>query len=281
MMNTCAVVTFVFPAVTKYFEDLGNCLAAQIDRRFDLIIFNDGITNITELEIAKNACIYEVSGTPFEIRFAAIQQLKELHYEDYIFIDADDTMTDNRVEILRKCLRNHQLVCNDLNLMSENGRVYNPLIWSSRLRNGFEFRADFIKDKNIVGLGNTGLKRKFLVDNDIEYQHIPKIADWFIFYQLLEKSGIYVLFTDKCQTNYRQHTQNDAGIATVNYQRLTYVKEILIDHYTALTAIGYNEFQQEIVKLKQLNINHNPENQLELRLFWWEEIKKSYEKDYN
>lgn len=275
MKNKTAVVIYLYPDALKFAKSLIETLDSQTVQNFDLILFNDGISKDDCLEFSQKSLWFDAHGSPFEIRVLSFKILRGLDYENFIFIDADDSMSDNRIEVLTEWLKNYQIVCNDLNLINSSGTYLELKIWSERLLNGFEFNADFIRDKNIIGFGNVGIKKE-LLKLEINYAIEPIISDWFVFYQIMEKANVKAAFTNECQTNYRQHELNIAGIGEIDSRRIRYVIGILINHYNALVAVGFSNFAKEIPKLESIRVEDIIYKK-NIYPFWWEEIKIVYE----
>ena len=61
------------------------------------------------------------------------------------FLDSDDTMTDNRIAVLKDKLKSAVLVSNDLNLMNERGAIFEKTIWKERLPEDYSFDYNFLK----------------------------------------------------------------------------------------------------------------------------------------
>lgn len=267
-----AIITYIYPNALKYLNCFINELSLQTVKKFDLIIFNDGINN---LAISKNeikTSIIQLKGTPIEIRFKSFDILKNLDYENYIFIDIDDLMSENRIEIIIKKLKNNSIVCNDLNLMTENGVIIDQNVWKNRIVNNFSFNFNFIKNKNIIGFGNVGLKKSIL-KKQLKISNYPIVGDWFLFYQLLKINNIDCIFTSECQTNYRQHYENQVGLQKSSKKKWEHAVNVAQLHYKGLIDIGCEQFEPKF------NLNYT-----ELKLdnnfpFWWEEIEIIDEKN--
>ena len=275
MKNNSAVVVYLYPNAIKYSNCLIESLNRQTAQNFDIILFNDGILNTNIYNFSQLSSWFNISGSPFEIRVKSFDILKALDYDNFIFLDADDSMTDNRVEVMLRWLSTFSIVCNELNLMNDSGDVFEFKIWSNRLTNGYKFDANFLTDKNLVGFGNVALKRELLME-PIQYKIAPKISDWFVFYQILARSKKQAVFTNECQTNYRQHTSNTAGIVDIDKARIEYVLSVMVSHYNALISIGFSSFSKNISQIEKIDPNsfNNKNNTVPL---WWEEIKIAYE----
>ena len=272
-----AVVTFFYPDAIKYIHGFIDCVKKQSRQGFTLIVFNDGVQNISSLfsKYNNNIIFVEVTGTHTQVRFQAFEYLKSSNFEKIIFQDIDDEMTSNRVDVLSKLLENHAIVSNDLSLVNNSGVMYSKAIWSDKIKDLFEFDDIFIKRKNIVGIGNSGI-RKDILNTKITYSSMPKVADWFMFYQLMYLGKFKALFTTQCQTLYRQHEDNMAGVKKFDKDRLDYVIMVKLSHYQGLKDVGF-QVEDDINELNLLqskikNITNMPA--IKQNLFWWDETNE-------
>lgn len=261
-----ALIIYIYPDAVQYFDELCATILAQTDQDFEVIFFNDGVSTKLFQKLQFKYTVIAIEGSPLEIRFKSFEILKTVTFNQFIFIDADDTMTDNRVAVLKEKLKSVVLVTNDLNLMDDSGTIYEKKVWKDRLQEDYLFDYNFLKDKNIVGLGNTGF-RKELLEFSLVFNPKPLIADWFIFYQLLKQTGHTCSFTSACQTNYRQYVNNDAGIREVTADRLSYVVKVVNHQNQALHEIHMGEFSTIDAKYNGQIINYKHKFP-----FWWEEI---------
>ncbi|NOS93104.1 MAG: hypothetical protein HOP30_14375 [Cyclobacteriaceae bacterium] len=279
-MMRIAVVTYFYPKAIPFVKQLIEALQHQSFQDFEVIVFNDGVEDVSQYFKLGSIPIsfHDMSGSIGTIRIQSMQVLAKLDFEGYVFMDADDSMSANRVAVARELLTKYDVVVNDLTLTDATGNIEVPLIWSSRIADGFEFDSFFIHDKNIVGLGNTAIKRSvaatFLTDRPV------MAPDWYIFYQLLEKRNLIAIFTTRCETWYRQHDGNIAGIRSLTKERLEQVIKVKQMHYTALEGEGYQvddelrkveSFSQRLDKWKEMKVK------IDLNPFWWEETNFIYE----
>jgi hypothetical protein len=268
-----AIVTYIYPNAVKYIPHFLKKLLNQTNKKFELIIFNDQVHDF-ELPFTNfKVKSFNVSGTPIEIRIKSFKILKNLNFENYIFIDIDDLMSNNRIEIIEKKLNENSIVCNDLNLITENGYTIKKKVWKNRLVNNFIFNYEFIRDQNIIGFGNVALKKEIL-KNNLKFSKIPKIGDWFVFYQLLKINNVSCLFTSECQTNYRQHSNNQIGLQEISDDKWENTIKIARLHYKGLIEIG---LEKKIPKFKRrYKTIKESDNKFP---FWWEEIQIKDEKN--
>lgn len=269
-----AVVTFVYPSAIKYLHDFIKCLQTQNFKEFELLIFNDGVSNLAEainsFELPfKNI---EVSGTPTQVRFSAFKWLGSSDYDKIIFQDIDDLMSSNRVKCLVSLLDSYEIVANDLSLMNEDAKIYADSIWRDKLGDLFEFDYKFISKKNILGIGNSAARKK-IFEVAIKQNSIPLVADWFMYYQVLKNGNLKAVFTTQCQTYYRQHADNMAGVKELSEERLNYVIKVKEAQYNALQEVGEaveKEMQLLIEQKKNINQILNS-NKNQSHFFWWDE----------
>jgi hypothetical protein len=281
-----AVVSYIYPAGLVFLQDFLQSIAAQSEQDFELLIFNDGVNELDRYleDCNRTYTIFPASGTPVEIRFQSLSVLAATDFGQFIFQDIDDRMSDNRVEKSLELLGSYALVCNDLALMDEKGNIVAGTTWATRLDEGFEFDYSFISDKNIVGLGNSAVRRS-LLEMPVKFHPAPLAADWFIFYQILYLSKVRAVFTAGCQTLYRQHVNNTAGLKEAGEARLKNVVEVCRMQYRGLIETGYalpDEQLPAIVTtqklLEQNNYYYAPPVSHE-NLYWWEE--KNYLNEKN
>ena len=257
-----AVVIFVYEAASKYFNSLVNSLNKQSVSDFEVIIFNDDavtpIDHFNKLKV-KYQIFNLLKDSPTGIRFQGFKVLKNLNFDIYIFQDCDDELSVSRVEDVTLLSKRYQIIVNDLDLIDVSSSVYELKIWKNRFSNKSTFNCGDIIDYNFVGLGNTTI-HKCLLDF---FPSRPKVdisaIDWYIFYSVLKSTLINGVFTSSCSTQYRQHPNNEIGIAGIN--KLNQIIEIK-NEFNSL--IGFNYIVQDSTKFKlpKKKSNHFP--------FWWE-----------
>lgn len=262
-----ALICYIYPNSTKYFGEFCASVLAQTDADFEVVFFNDGVDESLFENLSFPNRVIPISGNPLEIRFRSFEIMKSLPYDQFVFLDSDDCMTANRMEVMKQKLKLFPLVCNDLNLMDDGGKIFETAIWRERMPEDFQFDYHFIQDKNVVGLGNSGL-RKELLNCELIVNNEAKIADWFLFYQLLKNTGVNCIFTSECQTNYRQYDANDAGIREITEDRLAHTLRITNQQYKALRESGIEQFEPVSIDFKSGFVNETHRFP-----FWWEEIK--------
>ena len=272
-----SVVIYIYPGVENYLSTLIKSLNEQTFKFFQVIIFNDGVSNVEKIFQPLNLeyVIQNLTGTPGEIRYKSLKYLEKLTSDFIVFQDADDFPDSNRLEEIAKVSNEYDLVVNDLAIIDNKNNLLQSSLWSRRLENNFEFTKDFIRDKNIVGLGNTAIRRSFLNHEKLKFSNKPIAFDWFLFYQILVINEIKAVFLSTTKTNYRQHAGNLAGVKEPDKVRCRHVLKVKKMHYEALEEIGFNfesilsELKEVVESLKQSN--NFKINTGERDFFWWEE----------
>jgi hypothetical protein len=279
------VFSVIFPGNLPYFYDFLRSLECQSCNNFKLILINDGVINLDDyfLNINLDYKIYAVNDfTPFEIRIFGLKLVSDLNPEFIIFADSDDTFSPNRVETLVHNLKKYTFVCNDLDLIDQNGILIENAFWRDRIGDNFEFDIKFFENKNILGLGNSGMQFWPLKKMLSRIENFDEGNDWLFFSSA--ENDLRGLFVSNCRTNYRQHANNLIGRKSLKLDSLINLIDCKINHYSKLKSIGFKAFDID----KQLNKLHNInrialnnsiyiENQLlhinsiKTNFFWWEE----------
>ncbi|MBN1183540.1 MAG: hypothetical protein JXB49_14720 [Bacteroidales bacterium] len=271
---SCALVTYVYPEAVKYFPGLVKSIKAQTYRDFDFVIFGDKIT-AHELPCKGMQYIFiPISGSITEIRIKSLAILNSMNYSKFVFTDADDTLSFNRMELSIKLLETYCLICNDLNIIDKSGSIKEENIWENRLYDGFEFNIEFLIDKNIVGFGNTAIRSE-LLNFRINFPSFNILAsDWYVFYIMLRQSGKTAYFSTCFQTNYRQHEYNIVGVRSLSNERLKFLLDVKSRHYQALLEENCNEVFKEKIRTKKLlndDLYQFKWDKIPSHMFWWEE----------
>jgi len=289
-MKKKSVVFFsvIFPANEKYFNDFLKSISEQTFNDFDLLLYNDGLNNIDfyvsrycdkiNVKIISN----EKKLSPAGIREYALNYLCKTDYEVIIFGDTDDFFADNRVEVTLKCIKDNDIVINDLTLYTEDKKVIYKNYLSQRLNNNSFITFNDIKTCNFLGLSNTAVKRNSLFSIKIDDNLIA--VDWFFFSLLLLK-GNKAVFINETTTFYRQHSENQVGLNNIDDKTILKGLKVKEQHYKLLSSLNndmlgmyysYRDilkriesdkkfFNRYAIYIKSIKIDYP---------LWWEEIKE-------
>lgn len=282
MKNRVALLTAVFPAIELYLPVLIDSLVNQTYKDFDWVIINDGVeeSRLSGLINGRlNWINLEMKGeVPASNRWKGMKYCYDHDYEFVVFQDADDWMSENRIEDSIEQLSGSDIVFHDMSLVNKNGEIKYENIWAGRIKNGQAVEAGFIEDKNCIGLGNSAIRSSILeVDIDIPGKVIA--ADWFIFYHLIQERT--AVFSANANIYYRQHDTNMAGIGLLTEDRVRkafQVKslhyEALVQHFPALQQEQkkLNWFAREVISKPEILSGYILKNkQKGISSFWWEE----------
>lgn len=269
-ISKIALVTFIYPSVRKYLPSFVDYLNQQSIQECHLLIFNDGIETPDKwfgaLKMPYRVITIK-STSPLEIRFEALNYLKETSFGKFIFQDSDDGLSANRVEVVDKLLDKYDLVVNDLDLMDSTGNIITQKIWSNRFKLRSEFKAEEILNYNFVGLGNTGIKKDILDYMPDKPNEFLIAVDWFLFFNMLRASKKAGYRTSECTTYYRQHSENTIGVP--ENSKLDNIKDARRLHFSAMKwLVDLTDItQREENIIVPANKNHHYP-------YWWE-IKKN------
>ncbi len=279
------IFSVIFQKNLLFFPSFLISLENQTNKNFKLILFNDGVVNLdyyfknTSLNIEQ----YNVNNmSPFEIRLYGLEKVSEMGADQIIFADTDDLMTSERVAISVRYLKKYPFVCNDISLISQEGKLMVDLFWGERVSNKFEFGIQYIKNQNLIGLGNSAMQGNQLKKILNTLAGHSTGSDW-LFFSAAE-NDLYAVFVSECSTLYRQHDNNIIGKKIINSTGLLGIINKKIEHYNSLKRINFGAYNLD----DQIELNQNilqryqadPDfldnqikkiNSLGINFFWWEE----------
>jgi hypothetical protein len=279
-MNFTCFSSVIFPENLKYFRPFLNSLKNQTDKKFTLLLFNDGVTNLKSY-MKSFDLTYEtipVTGSIGNIREQMLSYIKKSKYTYTVFGDTDDYFPENRVAINKLILQNQQIVINDLCLVSEDESIIKKKYWEGRLELKQQISLDSILNYNFFGLGNTAIRNDILPENLFFDKRIIAV-DWLLFSRILREPKA-ICFTSDTYIYYRQHDNNCVGRKEPTLQEFNRIFQVKLSHYTVLAlenesfkvlAKQYQKFAKEVKDISQNEIfNYAINNK---HPFWWEEIQ--------
>lgn len=277
------VFSVIFPNNMPYFNAYCHSLSLQSDKDFSVLLFNDGvlaeeISAVLSLYPWVKVSVKEVSGSIPSVREIAINQLCNTSFDNIHFLDTDDFIPANYIEIKRDLLKEFAVVVADLSTTDQNGQILKNGKISSRLPDGFIIEQDFLYHKNIMGMSNTSLRRNILFPIQVPENLIA--VDWFVFFNLMRNRK--AIFTSKTCTYYRQHGANTLGDNNITKDVLLRKTQAMLNNAEALAG-KYKEFENQLPALKmlleELKSNDNTialaQKNLfntEIDYFWFEDI---------
>lgn len=232
--NPLAVVTVTYPAASVYFAALISSLFRQT-LQVPVMIFNDGMdssiitTALQQLPEGSRIIELPAGMTIAENRTYMLEKLVTLEYAWYLFVDADDAITVNRVEETMQFLDSDVDILYNEPVTFQGERYFElPLPLSVE-------SPDEIYKYNFIGLSCMSI-RKVAVQKALDYLALGKkcIAyDWFLASLLLEL-GSKALLLKECNTLYRLHGTNMAGNLQLDETKYLYERTVKKMHYQAL-----------------------------------------------
>ena len=275
-----AFLTTIFPLDELYVVEFFDSLSMQTRKDFVLIVVNDGYKDFNEIKVKyNNLKIIEIPsiGSIPKNREVLINYAKINGYDIAIFGDVDDVFSCNRVERTVDELKYSDIVVNELTAV-ENGHIVSENIYSPRVYNKQIIDFEFVKEKNIFGLSNTGVNLNAIPNGHLDFSDDLVAVDWY-FYSILLSYGLKAVFVNNTITYYRQYSGNTVGagcftknklkrildVKEVHYEKMIkYSKdfESLLNRVYSLQSFVKNESSlNELLSYNQKNIEHP---------LWWE-----------
>ena len=290
-MKKVCFVSVVHQNIEDYLIDFFNSLKTQSFKYFEVILFNDGCDNNNLINLGEglNITIFDVKGSPNEIRNEMILFLIDSDFEYCVFGDADDFFEKNRIEENINFLNNHDIVVNDVHLVNGEGELIKKNYFSNRLDNLSLIDFDFILDKNILGLGNTAIRTNILCKSLLVSSSLLAV-DWHVFSKIIYVKKPRTIFINTGSVFYRQYNGNMIGLSKLSLEKVRFVVNVKIEHYKSLSSLD-EIFKNKLKKYLNLNsfleINENArayfdkiKNTEKKCLFWWEEAHIIEELNY-
>ena len=194
-----AVTGIIHSKSTKFFNEYIKSIYNQSFKEFDLLLFNQNINDERGLHLDSNLSLSEAK------KFT-IEYIKDKGYDILIFTDTDDFFENTYVEELVNALKEYDIAFTDV-------CIYDS-INETRIYNYFQkcgvpdiVNEEYLKDKNCIGWGNSGIKLKLHHDMG-EFEKRWNVCDWHYFKTIIEKNSTIAKFIKKSLVNYRQHDNN-------------------------------------------------------------------------
>lgn len=283
MRNESLFFTVVYPQALPLFKDVCDSARSQTRKDFDVVVVNDGcdVDSLDTQLTGLNSTIIETVGTIAGNRLLGIDYARKHQYKYLFFCDADDTFTVNRFERTINEFEKTDadiVVCN-LNVADEK---CDPVIrdyFSLEIPSDRWVDAEFLGDKNIMGMSNTTLRVNAIRD-DVSVPTIP-IVDWYLFTILLLK-GLRARYISDSLVNYRQYNANMIGITHFDVPSFRKLATHKLTHYQKLVDNGYKQYEElykeceELKKLTDDEITEIVSRKLaeHKQPLWWQIIEK-------
>ena len=266
-MKTC-FATVIYKQAEPYFRPLIDSVEAQRDKDFDLLLINDNYSKseLEQLHIPEGAVVIDCEKrhlTIVETRIEMLKQAKEMGYDLIILGDADDTISETRVEEYKRAyeLDKNSVFFYNKFIMEDGNQVFKTLPKS----------VNSIKDisqQNFLGLSNTGIRLEAISREFLEslQECDSPVFDWYLFSRIVMDIGGGTL-VDNAATIYRIYEGNTAGCSR-DLQKELNVKtkhyNILSSRYPYFKILGDNLKNLASKDLKP-SANHQG--------YWWSDIQ--------
>ena len=257
----------VYKSAEKYLKDFFTSLEQQGNELFSILLLNDDIGDADLKSIVSPyalhiECIEYRNRTPVQLRIELLRQAKLRQADLLILGDCDDYFSHNRVQNIINTYEEHldkAFFYNDL--VNMNGERLMPELPKEVI--GFKDIGEY----NFLGLSNTAVNIDKLsyefIESLKEYHYY--IFDWY-FYSRILLLGLSGVKVQNCNTIYRLHENNLAGIAEMSYADIK--REIMVKKQLYECLEKYNFYYA--LKRQQ----YQDKNQLEIldeqkQHYWW------------
>lgn len=259
----------VYKSAEKYLKDFLTSLEQQGNELFSILLLNDDIgdddlKSIVSPYALHIECIKYRNRTPVQLRIELLRQAKLRQADLLILGDCDDYFSHNRVQNIINTYEEHldkAFFYNDL--VNMNGERLMPELPKEVIR--FENIGEY----NFLGLSNTAVNIDKLsyefIESLKEYHYY--IFDWY-FYSRILLLGLSGVKVQNCNTIYRLHENNIAGIAEMSYADIE--REITVKKQQYECLEKYNFYYA----LKLQRYRYQDKKQLEIldkqkQHYWW------------
>lgn len=273
------VLTVIYPEAIIYFDEYCECIFNQTYKNFDLLLINDGcdLAYVREKFRMFNLKILEPKRNPIKNREYGIKYAFEHEYECLIFCDIDDCFKYTRIQKIIDNIKNADIVAHDLNIVDDSRNTLINDYFSFSINSKTIIDADFIKEKNCLGLSNTAIK---LQDKAVvEFPEDVIIGDWY-YYTICLRRGLSVKYIAESLTDYRQHSNNLIGIDDFTEELFMKLVKLKINHYLKISDV-YPEYVLQLFqtkKLQELSLDDirkliTKNKKINPHPLWWENVK--------
>lgn len=265
--NSCAVLTTAYPKALSYSYDFFKSMNDQSMNKFDLIVINDGVSDLEIEGKYKNGrtSVHHSNKSAAQNRISGIREAKRLGYEYLIFADFDDYHLPQRVGTTLSALKRYDIVATDISCWQGDFREQISETFGRRFKSSIDIELNDVIHGNFLGLSNTGIRLSRLPDFIAVSDVIA--FDWYFFSTLLSEN-FSCHFFNLPLTLYRQHDQNLLGYPDhyqMNFSKLTQIK---LKHYHAM----YLQTEMQIFRAERDRLIAGRRRQLHSNPLWLENI---------
>lgn len=220
----------------KYIAETLECLIAQSLGDIEIIVVNDGSTDSTpeiiDLYCAKHGNIRRVDQVNSGVSTARNRGLEEARGEFVLFIDADDLIGGNTLELFynRMTQSNADIGICAVESFGYGGRVVNPYAAKLAVMDKIDVFDKLLLWNFVVS--NKCYRRQRLVDSGVRFPLLRYTEDGAFFFRYVLLTTPEIIGVDGAVMRYRHHYPKDGFSATQSVHC-----ELVDDGYKSLTSI--------------------------------------------
>ncbi len=215
------IVSIIVPVYNaeKYIDRCLHSILNQSYTNIEIVLINDGSSDNSLKIINEYAKKYsfikvyshENKGVGFTRNFGILQAKGEY----IVFVDSDDYIDENYVEILLNSVKNYDAVFSGYKSITENGEIISV--------NALD-QSEWAKYKYTGILGKI-YKTKYLIQNKIFYPNY-KVGEDLYFALLVINKGAKILTIDYCGYNYVQNSKSVTNSLIEKYDMLPMFQDL-------------------------------------------------------
>jgi hypothetical protein len=227
------LVTFVYPGVLWNITKMKSSIKYQTYKEFDTLIVLDSITRMEidipeEWQTINNDYNFDIP----TLRYMAVRYAIKENYEYIVFLDADDSMDDTRIEAVLDKFGNYDFVVNEVVPVNLNGELIGQPVLKKLFPVNIIDDYKKIYENNLIGFSNSAIRVSVL--DSVKIPNIIIAVDWYL-YSVLLLDNRCGRFIDETYTYYTQHDTNTVGLKTsLNKDLIKYYLDVKIRHFFAL-----------------------------------------------
>jgi len=236
--------------VEKYFNALNN-----LKKEFNLLLifegqksYNQASRFLDNIYFKKHISIIKNKLSHAKLRETLIDEAEKINnWEKLIFIDYDDEISHNAIELHLEALEGFDISVGNLRIIDSDSKYLGHLFFDNlNLKKNTVMSKDIIF-KNIFGMTNTAIKRKVLNKRPILNNTDIRAYDWWLFTSFLDQ-GLKAKVIYEPVGSYRVKEKNTLGWGS-EYNMKRFKKEIFIinTHFREFKPNKYRKIAMELV----------------------------------
>lgn len=266
-MKTVSVCSSFYEQGRQYLDDCVSSILAAVakaDCRAHMVIAIDDLENPKDA-LAPYADKIEISFVPTDagttitgVRNALFEKLKQDTAEVAVFLDMDDVMAPDGIQLHLDALAHADISYGDMWLIASDGKALDGRLYEGIFIPDSVTCSDTLLQRNFLGLSNTAVRRTALDKLPSLVPDHLVATDWWLYTSLIN-AGCTARRTAAPIGAYRQHQSNVLGSnSAADLNSLAKRCKIVRDHYAALPSNDVMKNLDQNVAAVEVAIKQDP-----------------------